>query len=85
MKLSEKQKEVIQNMRDGFDTLGYFPRIIGKRAVLYKGGVSKWSAMEYISHKTFQIILKEKLIKKLEVYLGIELYSLTELGKTIEL
>lgn len=85
MKLSKKQKEVVGKMKEGYDILGYVPRAIGKTAILYKGGVSTWTNVYDVPYRTFQILLENKIVKFTEKYMGIDLYNLTELGKSIKI
>ncbi len=84
MKLSEKQKEVIRLLRDGW-FLGYVDSVIYKSATLYKGSIENWEQVIFIRYTTLKILLEKKLVKQVGKYFTIKKYPLTEKGKTINL
>lgn len=84
MKTTAVQRNVIRLMRKGW-MLGYVPRVIGKRGVLYKGTPLNYKKLIYIQWKTFKALENNKLLKYWGKQFEVKLFTLSEIGQTINI
>lgn len=83
VKLSDKQKEVILNARNGWQ-LGRSSSL-NPRAWMQKGGLGKGGESKDISFNIWNALLRRHLIEQDYYSFPTSPYKLTELGKTISL
>lgn len=81
MKLSEKQKEVIRLMRDGW--IGETAICNNESAYLFKTDIPAWR--RNVNLKVFNNLCKNGLVILMKPNFALLRYHLSEKGKTIEL
>lgn len=80
IKLSDKQKEVIRLMREGWELAK--SRTFKGRSWLQKNAIGKGGETKYLHRSTFITLYERKLIEG-EYSFPTSKFTLTEIGKTI--